>query len=107
MKAGRLRHSVTIQQDSGTTRSAIGEIVANWTAFATVWASVEPLRGTEAITLRMEGSEITTRIRTRYVDGVKPAMRVLHGTDLYNIVEVFSPQERKAELEMLCRRDAD
>ena len=107
MRAGSLQHRVEIQHQTGTTRSAIGEEIPSWTVFAIRWASIEPLRGNEFISLRMQGSELTTRIKTRYLDGVKAAMRVVHGTDVYNIIEAYSPFAKKRDLEMLCIRDAD
>ncbi len=106
MKAGWLRHSITIQQKSGSSRSAIGEDVPAWATLATVWASIEPIRGSEGVALRTEGSEITTKIRTWYVAGVTPAMRVVHGSVVYNILEAYSPLEKGVELEMLCSREA-
>lgn len=105
MKAGLLRHRVTIQSKT-VTRNTIGEDVVTWGTHASLWASVTPLRGTEYVSLRQQGSDLTTRIRTRYVAGVIPSMRVLHGTDAYEIQEVFSPAELKAELEMLCTKAA-
>lgn len=107
LSGGSLSHLIRIEYESGTTRSAIGEPVLTWATFASVWASVEPLRGNEAIALRMQGAEISTRIRTRYIPGVKPSMRVVHGDDIYNIHEAYSPFERKRELEMLCSRESD
>lgn len=107
MKSSWLRHQITIQRDTGTASSVIGEDLPVWEDFITLRASVEPLHGNEAINLRMQGAEITTRIRTWYVAGVKPAMRVLFCDDVYNILEVYSPLEKRVELMMLCRKDAD
>ena len=106
MKTGWLRHEIEIQQKSGSSRNTIGEDVPNWATLACVWASVEPIRGKEGMLLRQEGSEITTKIRCWYVEGVTPAMRVVHGTAVYNILEAYSPKELGVELEMLCSREA-
>lgn len=107
MNPGGLSHLVRIESRTETTRSAIGEEVVTWATFASMWASIEPIRGEEGLTLRAQGSEITTRIRMRYIPDVKPAMRVVHGDDVYSILEVYSPREKRRELEMLCSRDAD
>lgn len=107
MNPGGLSHLIRIEYKSDATRTGIGEPVVTWATFASIWASVEPLRGNEAIALRMQGAEISTRIRARYIPGVKSSMRVVHGDDIYNIVEAYSPREAKRELEMLCSRDAD
>ena len=107
MNPGGLSHLIRIEYKSGTTRTAIGEEQVTWATFASVWAWLEPLRGLEAISLRMQGSEVTTRVRIRYIPGVKPSMRVVHGDDVFQILEVYSPLEKRRELEMLCRKDAD
>ncbi len=106
MRAGRLRHLVDIQQKS-VTRNTFGEEVVVWASFADdIWAAVEPIRGQEFIALRQQGSELSTRIRCRYVPGVTPSMRVRFGDEAYEIQEVISPHERDRELELLCVKDA-
>lgn len=106
MKAGRLRHLVDIQQKS-VTRNTFGEEVVTWATFADdIWASVEPIRGQEFVALRQQGSELTTRIRCRYVSGVTPSMIVRFNGEEYAISEVISPMERDRELELLCVKAA-
>ena len=107
MRAGALSHLVRIEYQTSS-KSAIGEDIPVWATFASGWASIEHLSWTEGINLRAAGSEITTRIRMRYIPGVKASMRIVYGTDIYSIVEPpVSPFERKRELLMMCRRDAD
>lgn len=107
MNPGALSHLVRIEHQTST-KSAIGENLETWVTFASGWAGIEHLSGTEGLNLRAAGSEITTRIRMRYIPGVKASMRIVYGTDIYNIVEPpTSPFEKKRELVMLCRRDAD
>lgn len=79
IRAGKLRHLITIQQP-GTGRDACGGVLSNsWVDFATdVRASVEPLQGREFFATVQQGAELTTRFRLRYLPGVRPDMRIIH-----------------------------
>ncbi|MBO8183770.1 MAG: phage head closure protein, partial [Archaeoglobus sp.] len=46
MRAGELRHRITIQQMQDT-QNEYGEPTKEWVDAATVWASIEGLRGRE------------------------------------------------------------
>ena len=102
LPAGRLDQRVGIEEKA-VTRSAIGEEVVTWSAVATVWASVQAIRGREYVGLAAAQSDITTRITVRYLAGLTTAMRVVHGAALYDIVEIIPVGGRKADLELMCR----
>ena len=102
MRAGKLRHRVTIESPSES-QSDSGEVTSTWAAIATVWAAVEPLSGRERLAAEQAGAEVAVRVRMRYVAGVTPTCRILHGTRYLEIAAVIDPAERGAELELLCR----
>lgn len=102
MRAGRLRHRVTIQEKS-VTRDDYGAETITWTDVATVWASVEPLRGDEFLAMDRRGADVTTRIVMRYYDGVAPEMRVSWGSHTYDVRSVIDVEERHRELQLMCR----
>lgn len=89
MRAGTLRHRVTIQHRSQTQNPNTGEITPGWEDVATVWASVEPLSAREFIAAQGQQSEVTARIKIRYREGITAAMRVLHRGNVYNIEGVL------------------
>lgn len=101
MSAGKLRHRVTIQQlvkaDDG-----YGGIVETWQDVATVWATVEPLRGSERYRAQQVQSELTHKVTMRYRPGVKPQMRLLYGDRVLEIEAVIDVEERHRWLELLC-----
>lgn len=101
MRAGHLRHRIVIQQ-SIITRDSYGQPVASWVSVATVWAAIEPLSGRELIAAQAVQSEITTRISLRYLPGITSAMRVVHGTRIYNIKTLLNLDERNRELQLMC-----
>lgn len=106
MRAGKLRHRVTIQQVTET-RSATGAVVEAWGDVADVWAAVEPLRGREFFASKEFQAQVDTRIRIRYYPGVIPKMRVLWGTRIYLVDSVINPEERDKELQLMCREIVD
>ena len=100
MRAGRLRHRVTIQQ-LVPDPSIGGE--DSWHDYATVWAAVEPLRGREYLAAQQEGAEVTGRITIRYIAGLKPTMRIKYGERIYQILSGIDPEERNAELQLMVK----
>ena len=101
MRAGDLRHRVTIQQKS-VVRDTYGEEDVTWTDVATVWGSVEPLQGREFIEAKQTQAEITTRIRMRYRSGILPEMRAVWDGHIYDIEAVIDVGGRKRELHLMC-----
>lgn len=104
--AGKLRHRGTLQQRVAATPgdSASGEALDSWVDVAAVWMSVEPIRGRELFAAEQVQSPVDVRIRMRYRPGVTPQMRVVLNAVNYNIVSVIDPEERHAELELMCER---
>ena len=104
MQAGRLRNRITIQQRA-TTQDSAGEPSNTWTTFATVWASVEPIRGREFFEAQKTSSSVTNRIIIRYsstVASVAPKMRVNFGSKYYDIEAVLNLEERDKEIHLMC-----
>lgn len=109
MKAGNLRHYITIQNRTETD-NAYGErewVFADWQS---MWASVEPISGREFFQVAQIESSISARIRIRYYPGITPKMRVKHAygwegeeiTDYYDIESVIHINERLREMHLMC-----
>lgn len=101
VRAGDLRHRVTIQQ-LVTTYNEYNEPVATWSDIATVWAFVEPLSGREYFAAEQIQARVNTRIVIRYRAGIVPAMRVMWGAKVYNIRAVIDTEGRHEELQLMC-----
>lgn len=102
MKIGDLRHRITLQE-LVTGQDEAGQPVDMWQDVATVWASVEPLRGTEYWAAAQVQAERTVRIRIRYRPGIRPDMRVLYAGRVFNIQSIIDPEERHRELQLMCK----
>ncbi len=101
MRAGNLRNKVIIQQATEA-QDTFGEPDVSWSTFATVWASIEPLRGDEYFTAQQTGASISHRVRMRYLDGVLPKMRILWGERVLEITSVLNVYERNRNMELMC-----
>jgi SPP1 family predicted phage head-tail adaptor len=104
INAGMLNKRITIQHlvDGSPSQSSFGEPEATWTDFKEMWASIEPIQGNEFWSQQQVQSEVTIRIRTRYVGGIEPAMRVSYGDRIFVIESVIDPKERHEELQLMC-----
>lgn len=107
MRAGHLRHRITVQQ-AATAPNAYGEPIATWSTYLTAWASIEPASGREYQAAATQQQAVTHKVRMRYRDGVTPEMRIKFtdrtSTDRYfDIESVIEPQVRGVELVLMCR----
>jgi SPP1 family predicted phage head-tail adaptor len=116
MRAGPLRHRVTIQRniDARSASGAVLDLYENW--LERIAAAVEPINGTERWVQAQPIADLTARIRIRYREGITAKMRVIHQResgsptliDVYDIEAAVPADGRKIELYLLCRkRDAE
>lgn len=117
MRAGLLRHRITIQKQSFT-RNNYGEKVGVWNDNINVWAQIQPLRGREYFESQQVQSAVSHRIRMRYrtlSDGslITPKERIkwVHpktGDDRYfEINSIINPDERNVYLDLMCTESTD
>ncbi|AWY43856.1 head-tail adaptor protein [Pseudomonas putida] len=86
MRAGLLRHRITIQEPGLIQDPDTGEMIPGWvTVWEKVAASVEPLSARDLIAAQAVQSEASGRVVIRYRAGVLPTMRILHRGDVYEI----------------------
>lgn len=100
LRAGDLDQRVTIETPDYNDR---GDEIEGHTNPVTVWASVEPLRGLEAVEAARETSQVDTRIRIRYRTGMDTAKRVTHGAVKYDVRSVRDVNGARKTLELMCR----
>ncbi len=101
MRAGRLRHSITIQRLTAA-RDEFGAPVESWQDVAPLRAGVEPLTGREFFAAQQVNSEVSVRIVVRFRSGILSEMRAVHGADIYDILAVI-PDARRREMQLLCK----
>ena len=104
MRAGRLRHLVSVQSRTGS-QNAYGEVT---NAFAEVgdgevWASIEPLSDSEGKLVDGRDEILTHRIVMRYLSSISATHQVVYGSRTFQIVSVINKGERDKELHLLCK----
>lgn len=102
IRAGELRHKVIIQQNTPK-RDAMNAEVDSWAEYATVWASIEPIRGKEFWDSQQVNAEITGKIKLRYLSGITSKMRVKYETRIFEILSVINPGEKNRELQLMVK----
>jgi len=102
MRAGQLRHRITIQS-VGSSYDDYGDLSNSWSTLATVWASISPISGKEErIADQMQGVE-THSIKIRYRSGVTAQNRILFGSRTFEIMSVKDWNERNVFIEILAK----
>lgn len=101
MRIGTLRHRITIQNKT-TIKDTVGQEKETWVDLATVWASIEPLKGREYFAAHAVNAENTIKIRIRYYPGLKPTHRIKYGTRIFDIQSVINVDERNIEMILMC-----
>lgn len=104
MRAGSLRHRITIQQPV-VSPNTIGEPLKSWATLAIVWASVEPIRGKEVLQAEQILADMDTRIRMRWsqvVDSMTARCRIVHKGKIYNVKQISHLALRHREIEVMA-----
>lgn len=98
---GRLRHRLTLEAATRTPDGG-GGASESWSTVATVWASITPTGGAEAVDADALAGRVSHEIVFRHRPGVEPAMRLRRGSRLFEIAAVIDTDERGRWLKCLC-----
>lgn len=104
MKAGALRHHVSIEASS-TVQDNYGTLTTTWTPFAYVYAAIEPLSVKDFIHAQQLTSRLTTRITIRFRRDVMRAGIRLIGPDdtIYTPIGILpDPMNGRTYLTLPC-----
>ena len=102
MRAGKLRHRITIQEYT-TAANDFGEMVKTWATYVTVWGLIKPLTGDEKFTADQTTPGLSHEIRIRYKSGITPDMQLRFDGRTFGIVSVINIDERNREMILMCR----
>lgn len=105
VRAGQLRHLIIIQTPTDTV-DATGATKQSWGTLATVWAAVWPVSAKEYVTAGQVFTELSHRVRIRYLAAVTTKCRILLGTARYlDIKSVVNAEERNEYQDLMCREE--
>ncbi|MEO8501891.1 MAG: phage head closure protein [Vicinamibacteria bacterium] len=103
MKAGDLRHRVTIQKrPDPQTQDSTGEVVTAWTDLASVWAAIDPQSGSESVEQDARVAQVTHSVRIRRRADVRPDMRLYASGRTFEIVAVLD-SNKPGQVRLPCR----
>lgn len=78
-------------------------MIETWADIATIWSSIEPVRGREYFQAASVNAENTIRFRIRYRQGIRPSMRLIYSGRIFDIKSVIDVNERHREIELMCQ----
>lgn len=96
MNPGAMRTMVRLEQRSSV-QDAAGEPELSWQFFADRHAEILRTPGNEVFS-EGRNARVPTVFKLRYLDGVKPQMRLLCRGKVYDILSAVDPDGRRAEL---------
>lgn len=102
MRAGKLRHRVTIKRPNPDRDTTTGEVDQQFVAVEDRWAEVDQMDGDERIAAEQAQSTIPYRVRLRYFIGLGVKHRLEWEGKLLGIVSV-AEDARKQEQICVCR----
>jgi SPP1 family predicted phage head-tail adaptor len=112
MRAGTLRHQITIQDQVVTQDPTTGAAIEKYkTKYEGVPAAIEPLNGREFLSAEQMRAEIRAKIMVRSGLDVLPTDRILFRNKVYEVQAVLDDPTFKRHQELMVsegvRRDGD
>lgn len=106
MRAGTLRHRVSIISPRTTARSADGApIVTHTTTLKDIWANVEPMGGRESYRGDYRWADSDLRVTLRYTTvGIAPRYLLVFDGSTYNIEGIINTDQRNKELVLFATK---
>lgn len=102
MLLGKLDRKVTIQSKTES-RDEYGQEVASYSTFGSVWANRRSRPADEFFEAGRVVSEQLYYYTIRYIDGIGFTMRLVDGSEVFDIVEIRIGDKRKQYLQLTCR----
>jgi SPP1 family predicted phage head-tail adaptor len=106
VRAGRLRHRLTLQAPVDTSDGA-GGFQRAWSTTATLWGAIEPGDAAEGVVADALTALRRHTITIRWRTGIAAGQRLAKGARLFEIIAVVDPDERRRWLELLVEERAD
>lgn len=102
MNPGRLNKKVQIQRLTNL-KNEYGEFEEVWQDLKEVWAEVKPLTGRSFFSAQQLNSEITHSVIIRYIENIKPSMRVMYKERVFEILYIMDFNEENKALQLMCK----
>ncbi len=100
ISAADLNQRINIEQRTSS-QDELGQPVDSWSLVAAVWASIKHQSGLSAIKADADISTVKASIRIRYSAGIDAGMRVVCGSDIYDIRAIL-PNRAEGFIDLVC-----
>lgn len=101
---GELSSRITFQTISEGTADSFGQPTQTVTDYATVWAKVEGITGTEKYIAPELIAVASHKVQCRWLSGITPKMRImLEDARILEIVSITNPDNGKTQLFLACK----
>ena len=101
MKAGKLRHRVTIKTPLRED-NRVGEPIITYVGSETRWASIRTLTEKEVVNSAQVQRLSTHELKLRYTDQIKTDCRLVYKSRVFEIDSIINVDERNRELLVMC-----
>ena len=101
MRAGRLKHRVTIEKPE-LSKDEFGQPTKTWVTVCSTRAAIDPISGKEFFAAQQINNSINYKITIRYRPGIKSQFRVKYQDRLFEIHAPLNPKEANRELLLMC-----
>lgn len=99
MRAGKLRHRVTLLRLDDSARDTFGDASGSYVTIADgLWASIEPLSGSELWTAQQVRADVTHKVTLRYNGDVTGKCRIEWDGRFFELGPPMSTEERLFDL---------
>ena len=102
MRAGLMRHRITIKQPSVGRDETTGDSIETYTDLSTVWANVGFASGRERWANEHTITNYDAVVSVRYLSTIKEDMQIHYDGRILEIKSIIDPLGNKAELKLLC-----
>ena len=105
LRAGRLRHLVTIQSRT-VTKNQYHENVETWTDGACIPVDVVPVSASESVTADQLETQQRYRVTVRYNSAITNKSRLKWGSSFLDVHQVIDRDERGRAMDLICSKEA-
>lgn len=102
MRACKLSKRITIYKLVNS-KNEFGELDDIWDIVKEVWAEVRPVTGKSFFSAQQINSEITHQIIIRYMQGIKPSMKIIYKDREFEILYCMNFNEANESIQLMCK----
>jgi SPP1 family predicted phage head-tail adaptor len=104
VSAGAFNRRITIQRPDDSATDSQGGATRAWVDVVSTWAHIEPWKGSEIFIAQQVYPNKIVRMLIRYRPSmnIDASMRIVYGSQLYNIRSVTVPAEARTTIEIVA-----